>query len=465
MTQHTYQDEMPIEGIFRSYDIRGIANHTLTPNIIYTIAKSIGTEIALKCDEKKVVIARDGRLSGPVFIAALSAGLQATGCDVIDVGMVPTPLLYFATHFYHIPSAVMLTGSHNPQDDNGLKIVINHEHLSEERIRDIYIRICRKDFSKGHGFAESKPIVDQYIADVVSRIKLKKPLNVVIDTGNGVCGPVASKLFKQLGCQVTVLYGDIDGHFPHHMPDPAVATNLRDLIAAVKNTADIGLAFDGDGDRLGVVTNLGDIIWPDYLLMLFAEDFLSKQEGAEVLYDVKCSRHLADYIKKRGGEPLMWKTGHSLIKRKMRERHIKLAGEMSGHFFFKDAWYGFDDGLYAGAKILEIISNSPQNASELLRGLPQSVCTPELKMFVPEEQKFALIEKIQQLVHFENAAISMLDGLRVDFQDGFALVRVSNTTPNLTFRFEADSENALQRIKDMFREKLLAVEPTAKLPF
>jgi phosphomannomutase/phosphoglucomutase len=452
--------------IFRAYDIRGVVDETLTPEVVFSIGRAIAT-LALAAGEKTMAVGRDGRLSGPALIAALSDGILATGCDVIDVGVVPTPLLYYATNVLETHSGVILTGSHNPPEYNGLKIVINGKTLAEEGIQDLYKRIVANDFAQGKGSRWEMEIVERYISHITHSVKLARPLVVVVDCGNGVPGCVAPALYRQMGCEVHELFCDVDGTFPNHHPDPSQPANLQDLIAKVRSVnADVGFAFDGDGDRLGVVTNKGEIIWPDRQLMLFSQAILAKNPGAKIIYDVKCTSKLADVITEHGGEPLMWKTGHSLIKAKLFETQALLAGEMSGHIFLKDRWYGFDDAIYAGARLLEILASNNTDLDTIFETFPNSVNTPELKIFVSESEKFSLMAKLISSANFNTAKqIMTIDGLRVNFADGWGLVRPSNTTPCLVLRFEAESEKVLTKIQNLFREFILAVEPGLVLPF
>lgn len=451
--------------IFRAYDIRGVVDDALTPDVVYALGLAIGSEAIVR-GQKQVVIARDGRLSGPDLSKALAQGLSETGIDLIDIGMVPTPVLYFAAHELKTNSGVMLTGSHNPVNHNGLKIVLGAETLAESDIQNLYQRILHKQFISGQGKLEHKDITQSYINRIAGDISLKRPLKVVIDAGNGVTGLVAPQLFRQLGCEVVEIFCEVDGHFPHHHPDPTVPENLRDLQQAVlSHHADLGLAFDGDGDRLGVVTDCGTMIYPDRFMMLFAQDVLARNPGAEIIFDVKCSRYLPLIITKAGGKPLMWKTGHSLIKAKLRERGALLAGEMSGHIFFKERWYGFDDGLYAGARLLEIVSQNSLNVNEIFARLPNSVNTPELKLPLSDDQKVKFMQKLLANSCFEGGKINTIDGLRVDFADGWGLVRMSNTTPYLVLRFEADDQASLERIQNRFREQMLAIDKELALPF
>ncbi len=455
--------------IFRAYDIRGIVGETLTVETVREIGRAVGTKV-LGNHDNTVVVGRDGRLSGNMLKDALVEGILSTGCNVVDIGRVPTPLLYFATQYLQISSGVMLTGSHNPSNYNGLKIMVDGKALYEEDILALYSAINEQIFCTGKGICRSQDIVEAYIDAVKKEVHLnsKRPLKIVIDSGNGIAGIAAPLLYQALGCEVIPLFCEVDGHFPNHHPDPGQPKNLQDLIQAVQyHQADIGLAFDGDGDRLGTVDNAGNIIWPDRQLILFAEEILSRNPQATIIFDVKCTRHVAIGVKKAGGEPLMWKTGHSLIKAKMQETGALLAGEMSGHIFFKDRWFGFDDALYAGARLLEILAKEipSKTAAEIFSKLPDSVNTPELSIQVSEESKFSSVQKLIALAHFEDATISTIDGLRVDFKDGFGLIRPSNTGPNLILRFEGDTAFALQRIQNEFRCLLEAVEPLWTLPF
>jgi phosphomannomutase/phosphoglucomutase len=461
--------------IFRAYDIRGIVTSTLTPEVVRDIGRALGT-LVIRKGEQQIVIARDGRLSGPALSCALTEGIISTGCHVIDTGMVPTPVLYFATHHLQCPSGVMITGSHNPPEYNGLKIMIGGEALFGEGIQALYKLIDARDFVVGYApgqCIQNNHIIEDYIQVIVKGISItelaeQKKIKLVIDCGNGVAGLVAPELYKALNCEVIPLYCEVDGLFPNHHPDPGQPENMVDLQKAVKmHQADLGLAFDGDGDRLGVVDNEGHIIWGDRQLIILAKDVLSRHPGAAIIYDVKCTRHLQSQITAWGGKPIMWKTGHSLIKAKMRETGALLAGEMSGHLFFKERWYGFDDALYAGARLLEIVSQNIQHQTveALFLSIPDSINTPELQMQVSESTKFAIVEKLVNLCHFVKGTINTIDGLRVDFPDGFGLIRASNTTPNLILRFEGDTPLALNRIQENFRQLLLSCDPTWVLPF
>lgn len=452
--------------IFRAYDIRGIVGEQIDEQIMTKIGMAIGSEAVAKgCDS--IVIARDGRLSGPGLFAALSMGLLQSGLNVIDIGCVPTPVLYFATYFYKTGCGAMLTGSHNPSNYNGVKMMIAGKTISGEEITKLYTRIVNNDFVLKPGSLQANVIVQDYINEVCSRIKLKKKLKIVVDTGNGVAGVITKKLFTALGCEVKSLYEKIDGTFPNHHPDPSKEENLEDLRTAVLGyKADIGLAFDGDGDRLGVVTNAGKIIMPDRQLMLWARSLLIQNPGAVIVFDVKCSSHLAKFIEMHNGKPVMCKTGHSYIKNKMLETEALLGGEMSGHIFFKERWYGFDDALYAGARLLEILANDypEQTAHELFNNLPDSVNTAEINLSIADDKKFAFIEDLKRLNEFNNPdRIVDIDGLRVEYSDGWGLVRASNTTPSLVLRFEADNQIALDRIMQEFHNIISSRDPGLKL--
>lgn len=452
-------------GIFRAYDIRGIVGKSLTPDVAFDIGRAVGSEAYFR-GEQTVVVARDGRLSGPELAEALIRGLLATGRDVKDIGEVPTPVLYFAAQYLGSNSGVMVTGSHNPPDYNGFKIVLVGETLANEAIDALRQRIESGDMLTGEGSLETVDVLPDYVERVKSDIQIARPMKVVVDCGNGVAGVVAPRLLKELGCEVAELFCRVDGHFPNHHPDPSKTENLSPLIQMVQEQgADLGIAFDGDGDRLGVVSSQGEIIWPDRVLMLLAMDVLSRNPGAQIIYDVKCSRHVASVVTEHGGEPLMWATGHSLIKAKMKETGALLAGEMSGHIFFKERWFGFDDALYSAARLLEILANEPRSSSDLFASLPDSMSTPELNVPMAEGEPAVFMEKLLNGAHFEKARVATMDGMRVEFERGWGLVRASNTTPCLVLRFEADDELALSTIQDEFRRVMLQADPTLSLPF
>ena len=464
-TQQRKDSLMISASIFRAYDIRGIVGETLTSDIVYELGRAIGSE-AYARGQQTVIVARDGRLSGPEFVQALSNGLRASGRDVIDIGQVPTPVLYFATHYLNSSSGVMVTGSHNPPNYNGFKMVLRGETLAETAIQRLRSRIETGDLLSGNGSYRAANVVPDYIERITSDIQLARPLKVVVDCGNGVAGEIAPHLLRLLGCDVTELYCDIDGNFPNHHPDPSQPENVADLINTVKKLkADVGLAFDGDGDRLGVISSQGEIIWADRQMMLYARDVLSRNPGAEIIFDIKCSTHLARVIREAGGQPLMWKTGHSLVKAKMKETGAPLAGEMSGHIFFKERWYGFDDALYTAARLLEILARDARNSNEVFAELPDAISTPELKIELQEGEQLPFVARLLEHAKFPGAEITTIDGLRADFKDGWGLVRASNTTPSLVLRFEADTAAALQRIQDQFRSILLELDPKLKLPF
>jgi len=458
MSSYKIVPDVNIE-IFRAYDIRGIADKDLTADSVYTIGLAIGSE-AQKRGDKAVIIGRDGRISGPKLLQALSAGLCASGCDVINIGEVTTPMVYYATNTLGTHSGVALSGSHNPPEYNGLKIVLAGTTLAGQQILDLRTRILRQDFTHGSGKEKQLNITDDYINAVVSRVKVARPLKIVVDCGNGVGGKIAPQLLRQLGCTVTELYCEVDGHFPHHQPDPADPENLHDLITAVKKQqADVGIAFDGDADRVGIVTNAGKIIATDRLLMLLAQAALAHNPQGKIVFDVKATRRLPEQIKKFGGIPIMSQTGHSFVKAKIKEVGALLAGEVSGHVFYKDRWFGFDDGIYTAARALEILSHDPRTSDAIFAEFPEAVNTPEIKLPFADDKKFIFIEKFKKAAHFPDAQITTIDGLRADFVDGFGLVRVSNTTPYLIMRFEGDTREALNRIRTQFHQELIKVEP------
>jgi phosphomannomutase/phosphoglucomutase len=456
--------QLPAE-IFKAYDIRGIVDKSLTADVVRKIGHALGS-LAVEQDQKAIAVGRDGRLSGPELAGALMDGICAAGCDAIDVGCVPTPVTYFAAYDLGCNSCVSVTGSHNPPDYNGLKMVIAGTTLALDAIQNLKRRIEAGDLKHGKGERRSADVIGAYIEKIVGDVKLARPLKIVMDCGNGVAGAVAPELFKRLGCEIVPLYCEVDGNFPNHHPDPSKPENLADVIKALKETdAAIGIAFDGDGDRLGVVTKDGEIIYPDRQLMLFAADVLSRVPGGQIIYDVKCTRLLAPWIRQHGGQPLMWNTGHALVKAKLKETGAPLAGEMSGHTFFKERWYGFDDGLYTGARLLEILSRSA-DVNAPLKALPNAPSTPELNIKMAEGEPFALIDKLKTAGQFPGATeIITIDGVRVEYPDGFGLARPSNTTPVVVLRFEADNAAALERIQAGFRQALSAAWPEIQLPF
>ena len=461
--------------IFKAYDIRGVIDKTLDPSIAKLIGQSFGSAMRDK-GETVCVVGRDGRLSGPSLMAGLTEGLLSVGINVIDLGVVATPMVYFGTNIsiqgQQAKSGIMITGSHNPPDYNGFKMVLGGSAIYGEQIQALRERIVAKNFSSGQGTRSEHNIFPEYLQRIVGDVKLKRKIKIAVDCGNGVGGAFAGRLFRELGCEVEELFCEVDGTFPNHHPDPAHLENLQDLIKNLQTTDnELGLAFDGDADRLGVVTKTGEVIFPDRQMMLFAKDVLSRNPGAQIIYDVKCTRNLATYVKQQGGVPLMWKTGHSLVKAKLKETGAPLAGEMSGHIFFKDRWYGFDDGLYTGARLLEILS-AEQDPNATLNQLPNAICTPELQMPCAEGEAFSLLDKIKAEVAkgtqatFETAeSVNTIDGVRVEYADGFGLARPSNTTPIVVMRFEADTQAAIERIQAEFKKVFLAVKPDAKMPF
>ena len=483
--------------IFKAYDLRGVTNRTFSADLLRAIGYQLGL-LTLAAGQSAFVVGRDGRLSGPALSAALAEGLCEAGVDVIDIGQVTTPMLYFATYELGTGSGAAVTGSHNPPEYNGLKMMVGGEPIYGEAIQALYRSVCAAQEMDGessprsnaghakNGLIRSLDIRERYLSRIVNDIRLARPMKIAVDCGNGVAGDFAQELFSRLGCTVEALFCEVDGNFPNHHPDPADPHNLEDLIKVLRDTdCEIGLAFDGDGDRLGVVTKSGSIIWPDRQLMLFARDVLARNPGAEIIYDVKCSRHVAKVIEAAGGKATMYKTGHSLIKVKLKESAAPLAGEMSGHVFFKERWYGFDDGLYAAARLLEILSREPamlehaqrpdespvtaqflNGPSVLLEALPNSPSTPELKLACAEGENFAIVEALQAGDFFKQASqVISIDGVRAEYQDGFGLARPSNTTPVVVIRFEADNDAALARIQADFREAFNRVRPGLALPF
>ena len=441
--------------IFKAYDIRGIVETELTPEIVKLIGRAVGSE-SIEKGERGVAVGRDGRLTGPELSEALISGLIESGCHVVNIGMVPSPVVYFATHTKAATSGVMITGSHNPAEYNGLKIMIAGETLSAEKIQSLYTRILENDFKTGSGTSTSINIDQDYINTIKSDINLEKELNVVIDCGNGVAGNIAPQLFEALGVKLSKLFCLVDGRFPNHHPDPSKPKNLEDLIQEVIETkADLGLAFDGDGDRLGLIDNKGKIIWADQQMMLYAKDVLTRNKGAKIIFDVKCTSLLPKVISDNGGEPIMSRTGHSFIKKKLKETNAALAGEMSGHIFFKERWYGFDDALYTAARLLEIVSKSNKSCSELFDEFPVNLSTPEINInFDKHGQQFEAMDSLSSHIDFPGANINTIDGVRVDYEDCWGLVRPSNTTPCLVLRFEAKDNTALIDIQEKFKNWL-----------
>ena len=451
--------------IFKAYDIRGIVGKTLTAPIVQAVGQALGT-LAQERGRDTLVIGRDGRLSGPELAGALSTGIRASGANVIDIGMVTTPISYFAAHHLKTQCSVMVTGSHNPPDYNGLKMVIAGDTLAGDEIKALRTRIEAGELKRGAGSLRNADVAPAYFDRIAGDVRLARPMKIAVDCGNGVAGAYAPTLFRRLGCEVSELFCEVDGRFPNHHPDPAQPENLRDLVANLASTDnELGIAFDGDGDRLGVVTKDGRTIYADRQLMLFAADMLKRRPGATVIYDVKSTRNLKPWIEQHGGKALLWKTGHSLIKAKMKETGAELAGEMSGHTFFRERWYGFDDGMYAGARLLEILSHDA-DASAALHAIPDSLSTPELNIRCSDASPHALIDKLAATATFPGAVdVIRIDGLRVEYPDGFGLARASNTTPVIVLRFEADDAVALARIQGEFRRVLSQAMPGRPLPF
>ncbi|MBC9073776.1 phosphomannomutase/phosphoglucomutase [Thauera sp. CAU 1555] len=456
---------LPAPEIFKAYDIRGIVDTTLTSEAVRAIGHALGSE-AVARGQREIAIGRDGRLSGPALAGALADGIRAAGVDVVDIGCVPTPLSYFAAFELGTASCVSVTGSHNPPDYNGLKMVLGGHTLFGEQIQALRQRLADNDLAHGAGRLRQADVQAAYLERVCGDIKLARPMKVVVDCGNGIAGGIAPELFRRLGCEVIELFCEADGSFPNHHPDPSRPENLQDVIRVLRETdAELGLAFDGDGDRLGVVTKDGQIIYPDRQLMLFAADVLSRVAGGEIIYDVKCTRNLAGWIRQHGGKPLMWNTGHALVKAKLKETGAPLAGEMSGHVFFKERWFGFDDGLYTGARLLEILSRHA-DPSAVLNALPDAVSTPELNIRMNEGEPFELVRRLREQARFEGAdEVITIDGVRVEYPQGFGLARPSNTTPVVVLRFEADSAEALARIQADFRRAIEGVWPGVALPY
>ncbi|KPC14492.1 Phosphomannomutase Phosphoglucomutase [Pseudomonas syringae pv. maculicola] len=451
--------------IFRAYDIRGVVGDTLNAETAYWIGRAIGSE-SLAQNEPNVSVGRDGRLSGPELVQQLIQGLHDSGCHVSDVGLVPTPALYYAANVLAGKTGVMLTGSHNPKDYNGFKIVIAGDTLANEQIQALHERIKTNNLTSQKGSITQVNILDRYFKQIKDDIVMARKLKVVVDCGNGAAGVIAPQLIEALGCEVISLFAEVDGNFPNHHPDPGKLENLQDLIAKVKETgADLGLAFDGDGDRVGVVTNAGNVVYPDRLLMLFALDVLKRNPGADIIFDVKCTRRLTPLISEHGGRPVMWKTGHSLIKKEMKKSGALLAGEMSGHIFFKERWFGFDDGIYSAARLLEILSQEPANAEDLFETFPNDISTPEINIKVTDVTKFSIIEALEKDAQWGDAKLTTIDGVRVDYPKGWGLVRASNTTPVLVLRFEAETQAELERIQGVFHAELKKVAPDLDLPF
>lgn len=460
-----YQQKQIPCSVFRAYDIRGIIGKDLNEHSFY----SIGLAIACYLHELKrsqIYVARDGRLTSPGLSLALKQGLLDSGIDVIDLGAVATPVMYYATQNYGLDCGLMVTGSHNPADYNGIKMVLAGKTLIQEDIDILYELVCSGKRISGQGRETSLDVIQDYTQRIIQDIKINRPLKVVVDCGNGIAGPVVPEVLTELGCEVIPLYCDVDGNFPNHHPDPTIEANLVDLKKAVAlHHADIGLAFDGDADRLGLVTNKGEMIWPDRLMMLYSRELLKRVPGATIVFDVKCSSHLEQVIKDAGGIPKMCPTGHSIVKSVMKKEQAALAGEMSGHLFFKDRWYGFDDALYSACRLLEIISDSPLSVSEQFAIIPNSVNTPELKITIADEDKFLFMERFSKQSCFPDSRILTIDGIRVEFANGWGLLRASNTTPCLVARFEATDKNNLEQIQHLFKIQIKLINSELELPF
>lgn len=457
---------LPTKAIFRAYDIRGVVADALTPDAV----TQIGQAFASECLDKgltKAVVARDGRTSGPDLIEALSNGMQAAGLEVIDIGMVPTPVLYYATFALETGTGVMVTGSHNPPEYNGLKMVLDGAALYGDGIMNLYNRIEKGDLKTGTGGYSRADIFDDYLNRILGDVKLKRKMKLAYDCGNGVTGMAAPALFDGLDCDSQGLFTHVDGNFPNHHPDPAKLENLQDLIKVVlDNKLELGLAFDGDGDRVGIVDDKGQVIWPDRQMVLYAQDVLSRNPGAKIIYDVKCSKVLPAAITEAGGEPEMWKTGHSFIKARIKETGALLGGEMSGHIFFKERWYGFDDALYSAARLLEILSGIDRPVSDIFGDIPDSINTPEITVTLDRDgAQHEFVEAFAKNATFEGATLTTIDGVRADYEDGWGLLRASNTTPSLVIRFEADTEEALGRIQTEFKKVMQQTDSKVTIPF
>ncbi len=442
------------EEIFRAYDIRGIVGETLSEEIANKIGLAIGSE-AQSLGQESILVGYDGREYSPALAEALIEGITATGTSVINLGSVPTPLVYYATHNSETQSGVVVTGSHNPPDYNGFKIVLDGRTLIDEDIQGLHQRILNNDFVSGEGDISMRDITQDYIDAIADDVVVAQPLKVVVDCGNGIAGSITPELLDALGCEPIPLYCEVDGTFPNHHPDPTKAENLEDLILTVKSQeADFGIALDGDGDRLVAVTAEGEIVWPDKLLMLFAKDVVSRNPGSDVVYDIKCTRHLNSVVSGFGGRPIISRSGHSYVKAKIKETGAMLGGEFSGHICFSERWFGFDDAMYSAARLLEIVGAQEESLSDLLKEFPDSVATPEIHIAVDDKSKFDIIEQMVEAADFEDSTVTTVDGLRIDFADGWGLIRASNTEPALTLRFEADTKDGLEDIKEGFRELL-----------
>ena len=464
-TKMTYQQKQIRSSVFRAYDIRGVIGQDLDEHSFYTIGLAIACYLQ-QLKRNQIFLGRDGRLTSTSLALALKKGLLESGIDVVDLGEIATPVMYYATHTKGIDCGLMVTGSHNPADYNGIKMVLAGKTLTQENIDILYNLVVEGKRVKGQGKETALDVMNEYTQRIISDIKIKRPLKVVVDCGNGIAGPIIPQVLSSLGCEVIPLYCDVDGRFPNHHPDPTIEANLADLKAAVAtNKADIGLAFDGDADRLGLITNTGEMIWPDRLMMLYAREVLKMLPGATIVFDVKCSSHLEKVITTAGGVAKMCPTGHSIVKAVMKEEQAALAGEMSGHLFFKDRWYGFDDALYSACRLLEIISSSDLTVSQQFELIPNSINTPELKIAIADEEKFLFMKRFIEKTHFSEARIIAIDGLRVEFANGWGLLRASNTTPCLVARFEAIDTDSLRQIQSLFKTQIHLVDKQLDLPF
>ncbi|BCA96645.1 phosphomannomutase [Legionella antarctica] len=460
-----YQQKQINRSVFRAYDIRGVIGKDLDEHGFYSIGLALACYLQ-KLKRQQIYLAQDGRLTSPDLAAALKKGLLDSGIDVVDLGSVATPVMYYATYTQGIDSGLMVTGSHNPADYNGIKMVLAGKTSTQENIDVLYDLVAEGRRVTGCGKDTVLDVMPGYIERILGDIKIKRPLKVVVDCGNGIAGPIIPQVLRELGCEVIPLYCDVDGRFPNHHPDPTIEANLADLKEAVlTQQADIGLAFDGDADRLGLITNKGEMIWPDRLMMLYARELLGRIPGATVVFDVKCSSHLEKVILEAGGVAKMCPTGHSIVKSVMKEEQAALAGEMSGHLFFKDRWYGFDDALYSACRLLEIISSSALTVSQQFELIPNSINTPELKIAIADEDKFIFMKRFGDEARFSEARIIAIDGLRVEFANGWGLLRASNTTPCLVARFEATDKDNLKQIQHLFKNQIHLVDSQLDLPF
>lgn len=460
-----YQQQLVSRSVFRAYDIRGVIGEQLDENAYYSIGRAISCKMRA-IDSSAIFLARDGRLTSPKLSAALQQGLIDSGIDVYDLGAVPTPVMYFATHQTMTDCGLIVTGSHNPANYNGIKMVLAGKTLVSQDIEELFELNQSQKKIDGTGTYHKFEILKAYSQRILSDIKLERQLKVVVDCGNGIAGEIAPQILQDMGCEVIPLYCDVDGRFPNHHPDPTVEENLADLKALIKREkADLGLAFDGDADRLGVVTELGELIWPDRLMMMYSKDVLKRNPSASIVYDVKCSSHLAQFIEGHGGIAKMCPTGHSIVKAVMKAEKAALAGEMSGHLFFKDRWYGFDDAIYSAGRLLEILSQSTQNVSTQFAEIPNSINTPEIKIPISDEEKFSFMKRLAKSGSFPNAKVIDIDGLRIEYPFGWGLIRASNTTPCLVARFEAEDKEKLTFIQLEFKAQLNKLDESLKLPF